>query len=397
VKSSPRDFALLGGNRAFADDIHVGQLYFPEWERYERAMRSILDRQYYTNHGPLVRRLEERIESLLGVRNAVTVTNATLGLYLVALGLELRGKVMVPSFTFVGTAQAVLLAGLDAVLCDVDRETHHLTVAGVERALEDGVSALCPVGLWGGSADVDALSSFARAHGLACYIDSAQSFGSVRAGAGLGRGGEAEVFSFHATKVLSAAEGGCVCTDDDELAERIRNMRSNYGIRGRRPVSLTVNARMSEAQAAIGLLSLDDLDRRIAHNHAVFNTYAQALHDLPGIRLVQPSGVSASNFQSVVLEVDRVAFGMSRDMLWSVLRAEGVRARRYFQPGVHRSAPFDNRYPQYRDSLPVTDELCATLLQLPVGELCDRSDAERVADLVRGAHIHAGALLSRAG
>jgi dTDP-4-amino-4,6-dideoxygalactose transaminase len=154
---------------------------------------------------------------------------------------------------------------------------------------------------------------------------------------------------------------------------------------------------MSEAQAAIGLLSLDDLDRRIAHNHAVFNTYAQALHDLPGIRLVQPSGVSASNFQSVVLEVDRVAFGMSRDMLWSVLRAEGVRARRYFQPGVHRSAPFDNRYPQYRDSLPVTDELCATLLQLPVGELCDRSDAERVADLVRGAHIHAGALLSRAG
>ena len=392
MKNCLSDFALAGGTREFSAEQHVGQLYFPEWAQYEAAMRGIIDRQYYTNHGPLVRELEARLEDFLRVKNAVTVTNATLGLYLAYLALGLEGKILMPSFTFIAAAQAAVLTGLDPVFCDVDPGTHQMTPAIAEQALESNVSAVCPVNLWGGTVDIPAFDDWARSHGLSLIFDSAHGFGVESTEGRLGRFGRAEVFSFHATKIMSATEGGCVCTDDDELAERIRNMRSNYGIRRPTSVRLTVNARLSEAQAAIALLNLERVDQHIACNRAIFETYRSALEALPGVRLVEPSNVSRSNYQYVVIEIAEELFGMSRDLLWSVLRAEGVRARRYFKPGIHRSVPFDRMYPHYVEALPVTDALCNTVLQLPIGALGTTEDAERIGALIRDAHAHADGL-----
>ena len=396
MKSAPNDFALLGGEKEFSVDLPVGQLYFPKWERYEAAMRGIIDRQYYTNHGPLVRDLEARLEDFFGVRNVITVTNGTIGLYLVSMGLGLEGKLLMPAFTFVATAEAALLAGLDPVFCDVDPETHQIATSSAERALEEGVSGVCAVNLWGGSSDVASLQDWARSHGLALFFDSAHAFGVEKGEERLGGFGSAEVFSFHATKVMSATEGGCVCTNDDELAERLRNMRSNYGIRQAMPVKLTVNARMSEAQAAIALMSLDDFDDRVAHNKTLFETYRLAVADVPGIKLVEPTGVVASNYQFVVVEVTEAEFGLSRDLLWSLLRADGVRARRYFYPGVHRATPFRTRYPQYVEALPSTDLLCRSVLQLPSGAFVTVDAAERIGGLLRDAHRHAARLRAHA-
>ncbi|MGA3183919.1 MAG: aminotransferase class I/II-fold pyridoxal phosphate-dependent enzyme [Candidatus Dormibacteria bacterium] len=395
MKRGPEDFALVGGTREFLSDLPVGQLYFPSWERYEAAIRDILERQYYTNHGPLVRELETRLESFLGVRNAVTVTNATLGLYLVALALELKGKVLMPAFTFVATAQAFLLAGVEPVFCEVDPISHHMTPDTAEAALEDGVAAVCAVNLWGGSADVPGLTRWARSQGLPLVFDSAHAFGVERSDGRVGRFGRAEVFSFHATKVMSATEGGCICTDDDDLAERIRNMRSNYGIRRAMSVPLIVQARMSEGQAAVGLASLDQLADRIRNNRQIFDAYRSGLGSLPGVRVVEPANVVHSNYQNVVIEVLEDEYGLSRDSLWSVLRAEGVRARRYFKPGVHRSTPFDALRPQQVDALPVTDDLCQRVLQLPIGATLTATDAERVAGVVRDAQEFADGLRSR--
>jgi dTDP-4-amino-4,6-dideoxygalactose transaminase len=396
MKKRVGDFALFGGGREFMVDLHVGQLYFPEWNRYEAAMRGVIERRYYTNHGPVTRELEERLEAYLGVGNAVTVVNATVGLYMICLALGLKGKVMMPSFTFIATAQAAVLAGLDPVLCDVDRTTHQVTPETAEAALEEGVVALCPVNLWGGSCDIPSLSAWSAGHGLELYFDSAHGFGVERADGKLGRFGRAEVFSFHATKVMSATEGGCITTDDDDLAERLRNLRSNYGIRRPMDVPLTINARMSEGQSAIALLSLEDLDERIAHNVEILEAYRAGLAEVPGVRLVPPAAVTRSNHQSVVLQIDEERFGLSRDLLWDVLRAEGVRARRYFAPGIHRSPPFDEQYPGFVEALPVTDELCRTLLQLPVGALVTATDAEQIAGLVRNSHTHASGLRARA-
>jgi dTDP-4-amino-4,6-dideoxygalactose transaminase len=397
MKQAASEFAIAGGSREFDRELPVGQLYFPNWEQYEQAMRGIIERRYYTNHGPLVRELESRLEGLLGVRNAVTVSNATVGLYLVALALGVTGSVMMPAFTFVATPQAVLLAGLEVAFCDVDPESHHVTAASADAALDSSVSALCAVNLWGGAADVSGLESWAGQRGIELFFDSAQAFGVEGPAGRLGRHGAAEVFSFHATKTLSAAEGGCVCTDDDELAERIRNMRSNYGIRRQIPVSLTVNARMSEGQAAVALHSLDTFESRVEANAAVFDVYRDGLSSVEGITLTEPAGVARSNYQSVVIRVSENELGLSRDGLWSILRAEGVRARRYFKPGAHRSVPFSERYPTYVGALPVTDELCDSLIQLPIGALVSTEAAARIADLVARAQLLSPELRRYAG
>ncbi len=383
---------MLGGTREFAATLPVAQLYFPSWERYETAMRSIIEREYYTNHGPLVRDLESRLEGFFGVQHVVTVTNATIGLYLVAQAMDLKGKVLMPGFTFIATAQAAILAGLDPVFCDVDRSSHQISPATAERALESGVVAAVGVNLWGGSCDVPAMESWASANGLPLFFDSAHGFGSERTEGKLGGFGSAEVFSFHATKIMSSAEGGCVCTNDAELAERIRNMRSNYGIRRPTPVPLTVNARLSEGQAAVALLNLADFEENRSHNEAIFDAYRASFAGVSGVALVEPDAVTRSNRSYVVVEVDEAAFGLSRDALWSVLRAEGARARRYFLPGVHRSTPFDDLYPQYVTSLPVTDDLCARVLQLPTGALVTAEDAARVGLLIQAAQSHAEGL-----
>lgn len=397
MKARPRDFSVLGGSREFTTDLPVGQLYFPPWERYEEAMRGIIGRRYYTNHGPLVTELEERLEQQLGVRNAVTVSNATMGLYLVTLALGLTGKVIMPAFTFIATAQAARLAGLDPVFCDVDPHTHQVTVATADRAMEEGVEALCAVNLWGGSTDPTTFEDWAASRGVTLFFDSAHGFGVETVSGSLGRFGAAEVFSFHATKILSAAEGGCVCTENDELAERIRNMRSNYGIRRPLRVPLTINARMSEAEAAIALMSLSDLEERMAHNRVVFDTYRSALQSIPGLTLVVPAHVTRTNHQSVVVQLSSDEYGLTRDQLWSVLRAEGVRARRYFKPGIHRSTPFDMLYPGYVDTLPTTDALCDTVLQLPIGAVVTAEDAQRIGELIKAIHQHAEPLRAHVG
>lgn len=387
--------AVLGGVPMFERPVPIGQLYFPSWERYTEAFRGIFDRQYYTNHGPLVQQLEERLRSWFGVRHAVCVTNATVGLMIAADALGLKGKVVVPSFTFIASALSLTWTGLEPVFCDVDPETHHLDPAGVAELIDEDVSGIMAVNLWGGACDVAALEAVAARKGVQLYFDSAHAVGCSIGDARIGRFGRLEVFSFHATKILSATEGGCICTNDDKLAARLRNIRSSYG--AGRPVEVlrTANGRMSEAQAAVALMSLDDFDANRANNERLFARYAARLAEIPGLRLLVPSGVSQTNFQYVVCKVDEATYGVSRDALFAALRAENVLARRYFYPGIHRSIPFDRDYPQYLDRLPVTDAICTVSIQLPIGALAPDKVVEGICDLLASVHRNAGEIQSR--
>jgi dTDP-4-amino-4,6-dideoxygalactose transaminase len=350
-------------------------------------MQGIFDREYYTNHGPVVQELEARLEATLGVRHALTVTNATVGLYLVARALGLEGaKVILPAFTFIATAQALSWAGAEVLFCDVDLATHHLSNATLDRALRDDVDAVVGVNLWGGACEAAALGAWAVEHGAEVFFDSAQAFGCTTSDRPIGGFGQAEVFSFHATKVLSATEGGCITTNNDELAERIRNMRSNYGIRSAREVSLTINARMSEAQAAVALLSLEDLAANVSHNVGLRESYHAGLGSVPGLVIRDPVGVVSSNSQYLVCEVDEREFGMSRDVLLRVLAAEGVAARRYHYPGVHRTMPYCDGHGPPAMVLAATDELCGKIIQLPVGARVGTDDVARISAVIEAAH-----------
>jgi dTDP-4-amino-4,6-dideoxygalactose transaminase len=387
------ELAILGATPAFEQPLPVGQLYFPEWSAYEEAMRGIFERQYYTNQGPLTQQLEQVLQERLGVRHAICVTNATIGLLMASVALGLRGKVITPAFSFIATSQSLTWAGLEPLFCDVDPLTHQLDPDQVEALLEDNdVSAILAVNLWGDVCAQDRLRQLAERRGVSLYYDSAHAFGCAVQGRAVGNFGALEVFSFHATKVLSAAEGGCVCTNDDELAARLRNIRSSYGAGQPVHVSRTANGRMSEAQAAIALLSLDNFAQILERNRGVFAAYRDALGGLSGLRLIEPQAVSTTNYQYVVCEIDAESFGLSRDQLQAVLRAENVLARRYFYPGIHRCTPYDELYPQAGERLPVTEALCANVLQLPIGQLIDAVGARRIGKIIRAAQDQAASV-----
>ena len=386
VSGSERTLAALGGEPAFATPLPVGQLYFPSWERYERAMKGIFERGWYTNHGPLAQEFEERLARFFGVKHAIVVTNATVGLLMALKCLDLEGKVVVPGFTFIASAQAVTWAGLEVEFCDVDPVTQQVTPATLTAAIDGDVSAILPVNLWGGTCRPAEIAAFARERGLRLVFDSAHGAGVACGGVPLGGFGDAEVFSFHATKVLSATEGGCVCTNDDELAAKLRNMRSSYGAGPPTQVPLTSNGRFSEAQAAIGLMSLDDFPANREHNESIHRIYGDGLGSIPGLSLLVPVDTDRSNCQYAVIEVDDEACGLPRDALLRALHAERVVARRYFHPGVHRTVPYAEEASRW--NLPVTDRLCGRLLQLPVGALVSEDDAERIVELLAQITAH---------
>jgi dTDP-4-amino-4,6-dideoxygalactose transaminase len=360
-----KGFGIMGGHPAFDKPIPVGQLYFPSWDKYEAAFRAIFERQYYTNNGPLLTQLEDELQSFLGVKHVICVTNGTFGLMMAADALNLTGKVILPSFTFIASAQSLIWAGLEPVFCDVDPQTHQIDINKLDPLLDDQVSAIMGVNLWGGACNPAALEHYAQQNNLKLFFDSAHGFGCEVADIKLGNFGSLEVFSFHATKVLSAAEGGCICTNDDELADRLRGIRPSYDNHKKVDVLRVANARMSEAQAAIALMSLEDFTENTKNNQELFNLYKKNLETIPGIKLVTPSGVTLSNYQYVVCELDEIRYGLSRDQLISVLKAENIIARRYFYPGIHRTTGYEGN----KANLPITDKLCSVCIQLPIGAM----------------------------
>lgn len=388
-------FALFGAKSAFSEPLPIGQLYFPSWERYEAAFRGIFDRQYYNNNGPLHEELEEKLQQFLGVKHAICVSNATFGLMMLADAMELSGKVILPSLTFVASAQSLSWAGLEPVFCDIDLDTHQMALDQVATLVEKEVSAIMGVNLWGGACEPAALAKVAEDTGVKLFFDSAHAFGCEVGGLKIGNFGCAEVFSFHATKILNATEGGCICTNDDELAARLRSIRPSYGVE--EPVSIVrvANARMSEAQAAIALMSLEDFPENQKNNENLYQLYEAQLNAIPGLNLVRPSGVSFSNYQYLVCSINEYEYGLPRDLLIEILNAENVVARRYFYPGVHRSLPYSQEFPQYLDALPNTDSFCASCIQFPIGALVSAESIERICNILERAHQFSAEIRTR--
>lgn len=368
--------AVLGGAPAFETPLLTGCPNILDPAATAALIRDAMARRWLTNEGPLVRRIEDRFAEFQGVRHAVAVANATLGLQLAAAALGITGEVIVPSFTFIGTVHTMSWLGLRPVFCDVSTETHTLDASRVESAITRETGAIVGVHLWGRPCDIDGLQRVAEAHGVPVLFDAAHATGSAWQGTPLGRFGRAEVFSLHATKSINGLEGGMVTTDDDELAERVRRLR-NFGFSAEgRVVSRGINAKMDEFSAAMALTNLAAFDRLSAHNRAIREAYRHGLAGLPGVRLSEhPAGDVPSRHYAVV-EVDE-ASPLGRDALCRLLIAERVTPRRYFRPGCHRSPPYASEAP--RHPLPVTDRLSQTLMQLPTGLQMTPEDASTIA------------------
>jgi len=383
--------AIFGNAPAFAEQLHVGRPNIGNRERFLARLNDILDRRWLSNRGEYVIELERRICDLIGVRNCILVCNGTIGLELLVRALGLRGEVVVPSFTFVATAHALQWQEITPVFADIDPYTHCLDPRSVESVITPRTTGIIGVHLWGRPCAIDELTAIARQCNLKLMFDAAHAFACSSGARMIGSFGEAEVFSFHATKLMNTFEGGAIVTDNDELAEKLRLMQ-NFGFRGYdRVVYLGINGKMSEVSAAMGLTNLEDLEDIIACNRANYRAYEQHLARIAGIELLRYDEAHRSNFQYVVTTVGDDA-GLTRDELVDVLHADNVIARRYFYPGVHRMEPYRSYFPHAHLLLPATEQLCRQVLVLPTGTALSAQDIARVCELIGTALANAPAV-----
>ncbi len=383
------DLAIFGGTPAFKTVLHVGQPNIGNREKFTAHVNDILDRRWLTNGGAYVTEFEKRIAETINVKHCVAMCNATVGLEIAIRALEFTGEVIVPSFTFVATANVLQWQAITPVFCDINRHTHSLDPEKVEQLITPRTSGIIGVHLWGKPCDVAGLTEIAKRHELKLLFDSAHAFGCSYKGKMVGNFGDAEVFSFHATKFLNSLEGGAVVTNNDALAEKLRLMR-NFGFTSYdRTESIGLNGKMNEVAAAMGLTNLDSMDEFIAINRRHHQQYRDQLAGFAGISFLPYDDNERSNYQYVVLEIDDSKAGITRDELMQILHAENVLARRYFYPGCHKMEPYKSLYPEAGSSLTETEFVASRVLTLPTGQAI-------TPDIIRGVCTIIGTVLDNA-
>lgn len=385
MKSQISDLAIFGNEPAFAQALHVGRPNIGNRHTFQARLDDMFDRRWLTNNGKYVQQLEATLADYLGVQHFVAINNGTVALEVAIRAANLSGEVIVPSFTFVATAHALQWLGITPIFCDVDPLTHTLDPRRVEELITPRTSAIIGVHVWGYPCAIDALQAIAHKHNLKLMFDAAHAFGCGTQASMIGNFGDAEIFSFHATKFYNTFEGGGIATNDDQLAQRCRQMR-NFGFMGYDNVeSIGTNGKMAEVCAAMGLANFEKLEQFITVNQRNYEAYARHLNEIDGLRLFHYPTDAPQNYQYIVVEVDETVSGLTRDQLTQVLHAENVLARRYFYPGCHEMEPYRSLQPKAGLILPVTNQLSRRVMTLPNGEAVTPEEIGRIVAILRAA------------
>jgi dTDP-4-amino-4,6-dideoxygalactose transaminase len=383
LKHAIDDLAYFGGVPAFSEPLHVGRPNIGSRERLLARINDILDRRWLTNNGKYVREFEDRLSQLMGVRHCIAMCNGTVALEIATRALDFSGEVIVPSFTFVATAHALQWQEITPVFCDISHDSYTIDPDRIEEMITPKTTGIIGVHIWGRACDVDTLAEIARRRRLKLVFDAAHALGCTYKGRMIGSFGDAEVFSFHATKFFNSFEGGAVATNNDDLAAKIRLMK-NFGFSGLdNVIHIGTNGKMNEISAAMGLSSLEDMDRFIEINLRNYRIYRRNLEGIPGIILLPYDSTEKSNYQYVVVEVEENASILGRDKIVELLHAENVIARRYFYPGCHRMEPYRSYFPHAGVLLPNTEGKVLKVISLPTGTAIEAEDIKKICSLIR--------------
>lgn len=383
LKKSIEDLAIFGGKSEFEDKLHVGRPNIGGRELFLNRVNDILDRRWLTNYGPYVRELEQRIAEYVGVKHCILTCNGTIALEIAIRALDLKGEVIIPSFTFIATAHALQWQEITPVFCDIDPKTFTIDPLKIEQLITPRTTGIIGVNLFGRVCNIVELTEIARRKNLKLLFDSSHSFGCSKNGRMVGSFGDVEVFSFHATKFINSIEGGAAVTNDKCQAEKIRLMK-NFGFVGMDDVEfIGTNGKMNEISAAMGLTSLESIDNFISANYLNYELYQKELADIKGIRLRTYDESEKNNYQYIIVVIDDWVTGINRDNLMKLLQCENVLARRYFHPCCHNMEPYRSYFPNAKLLLPQTEHLSQHVLCLPTGTAIGPNEVERVCALIR--------------
>lgn len=349
------------------------------WGEIQAAMHKVVRSGQFIL-GPEVQAFEEEAAKYLGVAHAIGCNSGTdaLVIGLRALGIGPGDEVITTSFTFFATAEAISILGAKPVFVDIEPNTFNIDPARLEAALTPRTKAIIPVHLFGHAAEMDAILAFATCHGLKILEDTAQAFGGNYRDQKLGTIGDMGAFSFFPSKNLGAfGDGGLITTNNDELAELARVLRTHGSRRKYQNDMLGYNSRLDELQAAILRVKLPHVDAWNEGRRAAAAYYEQMLADIDWIRIPTSTDYTNHVFHQYTIRV----VGRDREQVRQHLENKGIGTMVYYPVPVHRLPVYTAENWQ----LPVTDEAASQVLSLPIGPSLSEATVQRIADTLRTA------------
>ena len=328
--------------------------------------------------------LEKALCEYLGVEHIALFTNGTIALVTALQALRITGEVITTPYSFVATAHSLLWNGIKPVFVDIDPNTLNLDPSKIESAITPQTTAIMPVHCYGHPCAVDAIQKIADTYNLKVIYDAAHAFGVKDTHGSILNHGDLSVLSFHATKVFNTFEGGAIVCPDAKTKQRIDHLK-NFGIVDEvTVVAPGINGKMSEINAAFGLLQLQHMDKAFVHRQEIDTYYREQLAGLTGIQCLQDAGETVANYSYFPILV-QPEYSMTRDALYEKLKKQGIYARRYFYPLISDFPMYRGLPSTQRGNLPVASDAAAKVLCLPIYPTLTQAEQSRVINVISSA------------
>lgn len=363
--------------------IYVTQPYLPPLEEFIPYLEKIWDNKILTNGGPFHQQLEQALCDYLGVEHLALFTNGTLALVTALQALRITGEVITTPYSFVATSHSLLWNGIKPVFVDIDPKTLNLDAEKIESAITPQTTAIMPVHCYGHPCDTEAIQKIADNYNLKIIYDAAHAFGVQDAGGTILRHGDLSILSFHATKVFNTFEGGAIVCPDAKTKSRIDHLKNFGFVDELTVVAPGINGKMSELNAAIGLLQLEHIDQAINERQTIDKTYRELLKNIEGISCLSDAGEISANYSYFPILVGS-EYPISRDELYLRLKEHNIYARRYFYPLISDFPMYRGLQSAQQQNLPIASEMALKVLCLPIYPTLTVDDQQQIVSLIIG-------------
>lgn len=361
--------------------IYVTQPYLPPLEEFIPYLKEIWESKRLTNNGPFHQQLEQALCDYLGVEHLALFTNGTIALVTALQALRITGEVITTPYSFVATAHSLLWNSITPVFADIDPVSCNLDPDKIEQAITPHTTAIMPVHCYGNPCDVEKIQRLADTYGLKVIYDAAHAFGVKYKGESLLRHGDLSVLSFHATKIYNTFEGGAIVCPDAKTKQRIDYLK-NFGFADEVTVMAPgINGKMSEINAAFGLLQLKHVDAAIARRGEIDALYRQGLSAVKGITCLLRPMETDCNFSYFPILVGK-DYVLSRDGLYSKLKDDHIHVRRYFFPLISDMSMYRRLPSASQINLPIATKISNNILCLPIYPNLSYKNQKRIIKII---------------
>ena len=361
--------------------ILVTRSSMPPYEEYIEAIKPLWESHWLTNMGKYHQELEEKLKEYLDVPQLSLMVNGHMALEMTiqAFGFPDGSEIITTPFTFISTTHAIVRNRLMPVFCDVKESDGTIDETKIENLITEKTVAILPVHVYGNVCDVEEIQKIADKYNLKVIYDAAHAFGESYKGKGIGSYGDASIFSFHATKVFNTIEGGAAAFSNEELYQKLYDLK-NFGIRGSETVvSIGANAKMNEFAAIMGLCNLKYMEDVLINRKGCWDYYCEMLSKVPGVRFFDDKfGVKRNySYFPILLQED---YCMERDGLYSLLQNHGIYSRKYFYPITTEQECYKKKF--HEMDLAVAQKLSEQVLVLPLYENLEKEQMEAIVKLI---------------